>query len=60
MQHYSYPATTLMSDYLRVGAGLAVTLGPLLALDLAPAIAVLLGRWRCCSPGSASVPACAS
>ena len=42
MRHYSYPATTLISDYLRVGAGLAVTVGPLLALDLAPAIAVLL------------------
>jgi len=42
MQHFGYPATTLMSDYLRVGAGLAVTVGPLLALDLAPAVAVLL------------------
>ena len=42
MQHYRYPATTLMSDYLRVGVGLAVTVGPLLALDLASAIAVLL------------------
>jgi hypothetical protein len=42
MQHYRYPATTLMPDYLRVGVGLAVTAGPLLALDLAPAIAILL------------------
>ena len=42
MQHYRYPPTTLLSDYLRVGAGLAVTVGPLLALDLAPAVAVLL------------------
>lgn len=42
MQHYRYPATTLISDYLRVGAGLAVTVGPLLALDLAPPLAVLL------------------
>ena len=42
MQHYRYPATTLLPDYLRVGVGLAVTVGPLLLLDLAPAIAVLL------------------
>jgi hypothetical protein len=42
MQHYRYPATTLVSDYLRVAGGLAITLGPLLALDLAPAVAALL------------------
>jgi hypothetical protein len=42
MQQHRYPATTLMPDYLRVGFGLAVTAGPLLALDLAPAVALLL------------------
>jgi hypothetical protein len=42
MQIYRYPATTLMTDYLRVGFGLAVTAGPLLAVDLAPAVAVVL------------------
>jgi hypothetical protein len=42
MQHHRYPATTLIPDYLRVGFGLAVTAGPLLALDLAPAVALLL------------------
>jgi hypothetical protein len=43
MVRYRYPAATLLPDYLRVGFGLAVTAGPLLALDLATAMAVLLG-----------------
>ncbi len=42
MQHYRYPATTLVSDYLRVAFGLVATAGPLLALDLARAVAVVL------------------
>jgi hypothetical protein len=42
MEQYRYPATTLMPDYLRVGVGLAVTAGPLLALDLAVAVTTLL------------------
>jgi hypothetical protein len=40
MQHYRYPATALVPDYLRVGLGLAATLGPLLALDLARGVAI--------------------
>ena len=43
MARYHYPASTLLPDYLRVAFGLAVTAGPLLALDLANVIAVLLG-----------------
>jgi hypothetical protein len=42
MEQYRYPATTLVPDYLRVGFGVAITAGPLVALDLAPAVAVLL------------------
>jgi hypothetical protein len=43
MARYQYPASTLLPDYLRVAFGLAVTAGPLLALDLANVIAALLG-----------------
>lgn len=42
MQHYRYPAASLLPDYLRVGFGLAVTAGPLLALDLVRWVAILL------------------
>ena len=42
MQHYRYPASTLWPDYLRVAFGLAATAGPLVALDLARAVAVVL------------------
>ncbi len=42
MDRYRYPATTLVPDYLRVVLGLAVTGGPLLALDLARAVTGLL------------------
>jgi hypothetical protein len=37
-----YSAASLYPDYLRTGFGLAVTLGPLLWLDLAGAVAALL------------------
>ena len=42
MERYRYPATTLIPDYLRVAFGVAISGGPLVALDLAPAVAVLL------------------
>jgi hypothetical protein len=42
LQQYRYPATSLVPDYLRVGCGLAVTAGPLLALELAAPVAILL------------------
>ncbi len=42
MEHYRYPATTVVPDYLRTAFGLLATAGPLLALDLARVIAVLL------------------
>jgi hypothetical protein len=42
MEHYRYPVTTLVPDYLRVAFGLAATAGPLLALDLARGVAVAL------------------
>jgi hypothetical protein len=42
MEQYRYPATTLLPDYLRVAFGLAVTAGPLVALDLARVVALLL------------------
>ena len=42
MEHYRYPATTLVPDYLRVAFGMTITGGPLLALDLARGVAVLL------------------
>jgi hypothetical protein len=42
MEHYRYPAAVLMPDYLRVALGLAATVGPLLALDLAQAVAIVL------------------
>jgi hypothetical protein len=42
MERYSYPTTSLVPDYLRVAFGLAVSAGPLMALDLAPSVAVLL------------------
>lgn len=38
-----YPITALYADYLRAAFGLALTAGPLLLLDLAAAVAVLLG-----------------
>jgi hypothetical protein len=42
MSRHHYPISALSSDYLRVAVGLALTLGPLLLLDLAPGIAWLL------------------
>jgi hypothetical protein len=42
MDRYRYPTTALASDYLRVVLGLAATAGPLVALDLAGAVRVLL------------------
>lgn len=38
-----YPAGLLYPDYARTALGLAVTLGPMLLLDLADGVAVLLG-----------------
>jgi hypothetical protein len=38
-----YPIATLYADYLRAGLGLALTAGPLLLLDLADGIALVLG-----------------
>ena len=38
-----YPISALYADYLRAGFGLALTAGPLLLLDLADAVAALLG-----------------
>jgi hypothetical protein len=43
MSRHHYPVSALSSDYLRVAGGLALTLGPLLLLDLAAPIAWLLG-----------------
>lgn len=42
MSRHHYPIATLSSDYLRVAVGLALTLGPLLLLELATPIAWLL------------------
>jgi hypothetical protein len=42
MSRHHYPASALYADYLRVAIGLALTLGPLLLLDLATPIAWLL------------------
>jgi hypothetical protein len=38
-----YPIASLYPDYLRTALGLGLTVGPLLVLDLAGAVAVLLG-----------------
>jgi hypothetical protein len=38
-----YPISALYADYLRAAFGLALTAGPLLLLDLAAAVAALLG-----------------
>jgi hypothetical protein len=38
-----YPVASLYPDYLRTALGLGLTVGPLLVLDLAGAVAVLLG-----------------
>jgi hypothetical protein len=43
MSRHHYPVSVLSADYLRVAVGLALTLGPLLLLDLATPIAWLLG-----------------
>ncbi|MCE3249418.1 MAG: hypothetical protein K0R41_3243, partial [Geminicoccaceae bacterium] len=42
MEHYHYPTTSLVPDYLRGAFGLAITAGPLAALDLAQGVALLL------------------
>lgn len=42
MSRFHYPIGSLSSDYMRVAVGLALTLGPLLLLDLAALIAWLL------------------
>jgi hypothetical protein len=41
MSEHRYPTATIWADYLRAAGGLALTLGPLLLLDLASALAVL-------------------
>jgi hypothetical protein len=43
MSRHHYPIGALSSDYLRVAVGLALTLGPLLLLELAAPLAWLLG-----------------
>ncbi len=43
MSRYLYPVRSLMPDYVRCAAGLAVTAGPLLFLPLAPPMAWILG-----------------
>jgi hypothetical protein len=42
MTRHRYPIAILYPDYFRVALGLALTAGPLLLLDLAPAIAWML------------------
>ena len=42
MSQHRYPMATLYADYGRVAFGLAATLGPLLLLDLARPVAMLL------------------
>lgn len=42
MSRHHYPIGTLSSDYMRVAVGLALTLGPLLLLELAAPVAWLL------------------
>ncbi|MGH6913438.1 MAG: hypothetical protein ACREH3_06990 [Geminicoccales bacterium] len=42
MSRHRYPLTRLYLDYLRVAFGLALTIGPLLLLDLATAVTWLL------------------
>ncbi len=42
MSQHRYPMATLYADYARVAFGLAATLGPLLLLDLARPVAMLL------------------
>ena len=42
MEQYRYPTAALMPDYARVAFGLAITAGPLIALELARGVAVLL------------------
>jgi uncharacterized membrane protein len=43
MSEHRYPAATIWADYLRAGGGLALTLGPLLLLDLASPLSLLFG-----------------
>jgi hypothetical protein len=43
MSQHRYPASSVYSDYGRVALGLAVTLPPLLLIDLPAAVAVLFG-----------------
>ena len=43
MSRHRYSRRVLIKDYLRAGLGLAVTAGPVLLLQPAPAIAVVLG-----------------
>ncbi len=43
MSRHRYPARVLAADYARAGFGLAVTAGPLLLLEPAPVVAVVLG-----------------
>ncbi|MBK8906622.1 MAG: hypothetical protein IPM60_01545 [Rhodospirillales bacterium] len=43
MSIHRYGADAVIADYARSGAGLAITLGPLVAVPTAPAATVLLG-----------------
>lgn len=40
---HHYPSSAVYADYLRAGGGLAVTLGPLVLLDVAPVVGFVLG-----------------
>ena len=42
MERYHYPTSSLVPDYARVAIGLGATLGPLIWLELAPAVAIFL------------------
>ncbi len=43
MSIHRYPTPSLLLDSLRAGFGIAVTLGPLFFLDVAPPVALILG-----------------
>ena len=43
MSRHRYSGRALAGDYLRAGSGLAITAGPVLLLDPAPAVAAILG-----------------
>lgn len=45
MKRFRYPANALIGDYLRAGVGLAVTAGPVLFLETAVPVTVVLGSF---------------